>query len=643
LIPNRAYKRKNLQAVCHAPRPARRMSMRGQKNEDPQRRSVPELARRRAAPVRSSFSQETEHAESGHTHQTADSGRPASATPGNTSRPAAPADSRVTAEQGDREMTRRRANAPAINPLQGAAGQATLWTQSFRTPARPPLRGPASADVCIVGAGIAGLSVAFELQESGVSVIVLDDGAIGSGMTSRTTAHLASAIDDRLSEIERMHGADVMKAAALSHEAAIAEIERVVVQERISCDFEHVPGYLFLPEDGKLELLDRELDAAQRAGLGVRREERIPLTDFDSGPCNRFDRQAAFHPLKYLAGLVDAIERRGGVIHPTTHVDDWKEGRSVQIHTSDGHTVTAGSVVFATNVPINDRLVIHTKQAPYLTHVIVARIPKGSVPRALYWDMADPYHYVRLASAWRDEDRGTEFLIVGGGDYKTGQGGEGEPFASYARLEEWARQRFHGMREVTMRWSGQVMEPVDGLAFIGRNPMDHDNVYVVTGDSGMGITHGAIAGMLIHDLILGRENAWTSIYDPSRKATGAPLAYARENLNVAAQFFKSLTKRDAASPDEIGRDSGAIVRRGLSSVAAYRDLAGELHEMSARCPHLGCLVDWNPAERTWDCPCHGSRFDAIGKVISGPANTGLSPIESHDAGAQASSSKSEGA
>jgi glycine/D-amino acid oxidase-like deaminating enzyme/nitrite reductase/ring-hydroxylating ferredoxin subunit len=513
----------------------------------------------------------------------------------------------------------------AINPLQGAPGQPTLWTLSYRTPARPPLRNDVRANVCVIGAGMSGMSVAYQLAKAGAEVVVLDDGAIGSGMTSRTTAHLTSAIDDRFYEIERMHGAEVSRLAAGSERAAIDEVERIVRHEGIDCDFMRVPGYLMLPRDGSLELLDRDLEAARRAGVPVERVATAPLEGFDTGPCNRFDDQGQFHPLKYLGGLVGPIEKSGGRVCLASHVEEWLLGNPGRVKTQNGATVTADAVVFATNVPINDRVVVHNKQAPYLTHVIAARVPAGSVAQALFWDLADPYHYVRLAPTWRDEDRGYEFLIVGGEDYKTGQGGDDDPMRAYARIETWARKRFPKMEGVTHQWSGQVMEPVDGLPYIGRNPLDAENVYVVTGDSGMGMTHGTIAGMLIRDLIMGRENPWAKMYDPARKATGAALQYAKENLNVAGQLLKHFAGDGVRSVDEIPRDSGAVIRKGLGKTAVYRDLAGHLHRMSATCPHLGCVVDWNQAERTWDCPCHGSRFDAIGKPISGPANSPLAP------------------
>ncbi len=272
----------------------------------------------------------------------------------------------------------------------------------------------------------------------------------------------------------------------------------------------------------------------------------------------------------------------------------------------------------ATNSPINDRVAIHTKQAPYMTYVIGARIPSGSVPKGLYWDTEDPFHYVRLQKLSARED----CLIVGGEDHKSGQADDtGE---RQGRLDAWARERFPMIESIAYTWGGQVMESLDGLAFIGRNPGD-ENVYVATGDSGVGMTHGTIAGMLLTDLILGRENPWTALYEPSRQVPLAAGTFLRENVNVAAQYADWLTPGDAANAREIPFDSGAVVRRGLAKLAVYRDSDGRAHALSAVCPHLGCLVQWNDAEKTWDCPCHGSRFDKRGKVVNGPANSNLPP------------------
>jgi len=488
-----------------------------------------------------------------------------------------------------------------------------------------PLAENTAANVCVVGAGIAGLTTAYLLAREGLKVIVLDDGPIGGGMTARTTAHLSNALDDRFYELERLFGEDGARLAAQSHTAAIDRVESIVREEKIECEFERVDGYLFLPTNGKMKVLEDELPAAHRAGLtGVRRLDRAPLDSFDTGPCLHFPQQAQFHPMKYLMGLAQAIRREGGRIFNGSHADEIEGGDGAHATTSSGYTVTADSIVVATNTPVNDRIAIHTKQAPYTTYVIGARIPKGSIPAMLLWDAPeDPYegyHYIRIESL-DDHD----VLIVGGEDHKTGQQHDGAQ--RWGKLEQWTRTRFPMAGEIDFRWSGQVMEPIDCLAFIGRNPGDADNVFIATGDSGMGMTHGTIAGVLLTDLILGQPNPWTALYDPARKTLAATKDFAQENLNVAAQYTDLLTPGDVDSVDEIRKGQGCVVRSGLSKVAAYRDEDGTLHTVSAVCTHLGCIVTWNSAEKTWDCPCHGSRFDKLGSVINGPANKDLPPVD----------------
>ncbi|MBC7911984.1 MAG: FAD-dependent oxidoreductase [Pyrinomonadaceae bacterium] len=493
-------------------------------------------------------------------------------------------------------------------------------------PSDGALGADAKADICIVGAGIAGITTAYLLAREGVSVLVLDDGAIGGSMTGRTTAHLVNALDDRFYDLESYHGEKGARLAAGSHTAAIDKVEAIVKEEAIDCEFERVDGYLFTPPDESKEQLDRELKATHRAGLETELVKRAPVESFDTGQALRFPNQAQFHPLKYLAGLAASIRKRGGRIHTGTHAAKIEGGAEARIETESGHVVTARAVVVATNTPVNDLVAIHTKQAPYITYVIGARIPRGSVARALYWDTPDPYHYVRLESINTDNsNEGYDVLIVGGEDHKTGQADDFEE--RYQRLEAWTRERFPMVEAVEYRWSGQVLEPIDGLAFIGRNPLDADNVYIATGDSGNGMTHGTIAGILLTDLIQGRGNKWETLYDPSRKTLKAIKEFAKENLNVAAQFVDYVTPGEVDSTDEIAPGEGAIIRHGLSKVAAYRDEAGALHERSAVCTHLGCIVDWNTKEKTWDCPCHGSRFDATGKVVMGPANSDLAVVD----------------
>jgi glycine/D-amino acid oxidase-like deaminating enzyme/nitrite reductase/ring-hydroxylating ferredoxin subunit len=472
-------------------------------------------------------------------------------------------------------------------------------------------------EVCIVGAGIAGLSTAYELSRRGMHVVVLEDRLLVSGETERTTAHLSNALDDRYFELEKLHGEHGAQLAAESHSAAIDCIEANVLRERIDCDFERLDGYLFAAPEHDREYLERELEATHRVGLsGVEMVARAPLDSFDTGPALRFSRQGQFHPLKYLHALIEAITRNGGRIFSHTHVDDIHDGTPCQVHTATGLTVRADAVVVATNTPVNDRVTIHTKQAPYRTYVIAAPIAFDAIPRALYWDTGDPYHYVRLQRC-----QGHDMLIIGGEDHKTGQ--EQEPEQRWESLAQWARQRFP-IGAISHQWSGQVMEPVDYLAFIGRNPGDK-HIYIATGDSGQGMTHGTIAGMLLSDLITGRDNPWKELYDPSRRKMRAAGEFARENLNVAAQYRDYATGGDIKSADELMPGHGAVIRHGLRKIAAYKGEDGSVHECSATCPHMGCIVHWNDAEKTWDCPCHGSRFDRFGAVLNGPAITDLKP------------------
>jgi glycine/D-amino acid oxidase-like deaminating enzyme/nitrite reductase/ring-hydroxylating ferredoxin subunit len=485
----------------------------------------------------------------------------------------------------------------------------SLWMTEDRPADFPTLASDEHTDVCIIGAGIAGLSTAYSLIQEGKSIIVIDDGPPGGGETSRTTAHLANALDDRYFQLEAIHDTETARLAAESHTAAIDRIESLVKADRIDCDFERVDGYLFVPPKRSTQILKKELAAAHRAGLNsVELVSRAPITCFDTGPCLRFPRQGQFHPLKYLSGLTRAIKKNGGRIFSKTRAINVHGRTPLRVEAANGYSITAEAVVVATNSPFIDIVSVHTKQHAYRTYAIAAGLSKQTaVAPGLYWDTLDPYHYVR---------RYGETLIVGGEDHKTGQ--EANPMKLFRRLERWARQRFP-ITEVQQRWSGQILETLDGLAHIGLDPGGIKNVYVATGDSGMGMTHGTIAGMLLADLIQGRDNAWAKIYEPSRKPVRAIAEYVKENVNMAKQYTEWVTAGDVGSVEDIPRDSGGVLRDGVGKIAVYRDTRGTVHQTSAVCTHLGCIVSWNSAEKTWDCPCHGSRFDKFGKVLSGPA------------------------
>ena len=495
----------------------------------------------------------------------------------------------------------------------------SIWMTAPGIPGQPTLSRDLHTEVVVVGGGLAGLTTAYLLSREGKEVVVIDDGPFAGGETSRTTAHLTNVADARYYRIAQVHGEDGARLFAESHTAAIDRIEEIVRSERIECEFERLDAFLFANPGDPSEELEHEFEAARRAGVDVEWADETPLSDFRTGLCLRFPHQAQFHPLRYLAALASAIERNGGRLFRDTHASKIDDGPPPTVQTEEGHEILADAVVVATNVPVHTKFKIHTKQAPYRTYVIAARIPSGSVRRALYYDTLHPHHYVRTMRPTEGKSGG-ELLVVGGEDHKTGQADDAPD--RWAALESWARERFPSMEAVDFRWSGQVAEPVDGVAFIGR---DTEHVYLVTGDSGMGMTHGTIAGVLLTDLICQRENPWSRLYDPGRISLRAAGQFARENINVAGKYVAHLTPGDVDSVAAIGRGRGAILREGASKIAVFRDEGGQLHARSASCPHLGCIVAWNTAESTWDCPCHGSRFDPFGRVLTGPANRDLEP------------------
>lgn len=502
----------------------------------------------------------------------------------------------------------------------------TYWLDTVKQISFKKLNVGFKTEVVIIGGGIAGLSVAYNLAKAGVKVAVVEDGDIGSGETGRTTAHLVSALDDRYYDLERMFGKDQAKLIASSHAAAIDFIEATVKAEQIDCDFKRVDGYLFLHPSDEKDSLDKEFDACTRAGLAVEKTANAPGLKTDTGTALKFLRQAKFHPMKYLEGLCKAIIDNGGVIVTDTHAEVID---STGIVSLEGFEIKANHVVVATNTPVNNKYIPHLQQYAYRTYVIGAKVKKDSLPDVLWWDTGDmeanseipPYHYIRLQPL----DDTHDLLIAGGEDHATGLADADGVLESdrYEKLESWVRS-YYDIGEIVYKWSGQVMEPMDSLAYIGRNPMDHKNVYVVTGDSGNGMTHATIAGMLISDLIQEKENPWEKLYDPSRfKLFTAGKTFFKEVTAGIISYMK--TKPDPKENDihSIAKEKANVVKLNGKPYGIYRDEHNDLHMVGAECTHMKCLVKWNDDEKSWDCPCHGSRFTHEGKVINGPANKDL--------------------
>ncbi len=479
-----------------------------------------------------------------------------------------------------------------------------------------------SVDVCVVGAGMAGLLCALELAERGRSVAVLERSQVGAGDTSATTAHLSAMLDSRYFELASMHGEDAARLIAASHMRGIAHLERVMNAYGIECAFQRVSGFLCAGNAAQEKDLRREHAATTAAGLTCELVRRAPLA-LTEGPALQVARQAQFEPLAFLGGVVKVLKEKGVQLYAPVTVKDFdasSSGGEVTLTTDQGKRVIASHVIVATNTPINDLATIHTKQAAYRTYAMAFETAEAAP--TLAWDMEDPYHYVRYAV---DAVTQRPVLIVGGEDHRVGQDVEADK--NFPRLEAWARERFPAVGSIVCQWSGQVFEPSDGLAFIGKNP-GQDRVLILTGFSGNGMTYSALSAELIADLIGGLHHPFASLYDPKRKpgSASAISSFVQENLNTAAQYADWLGPADVGTAEQIARGEGAVVRRGLTRVAIYVDEAGATHELSATCPHLGGVVSWNSAEKSWDCPCHGSRFDCRGKVVTGPASSDLEPL-----------------
>lgn len=500
----------------------------------------------------------------------------------------------------------------------------SVWFKDAHMPECISLKEDFRTDVCIVGGGIAGLTTAYLLMLEGKKVCVLEASELASGQTGKTTAHFTHALDDRFFFIEKYHGEEGLKLSIESHSEAIRKVEEIVRKENIDCDLKRISGYLFAENDEREDVLEREFEAAHRGGLiDVKYLSTSPFNEFKTGPCLVFPKQVRLHPIKYLSALAQKIIDNGGQIFTNTAVVEIKGGEDAYVKTKDNSIIYCDSIVVATNTPINDMVAIHTKQAPYRTYVIGLKVDKGAFPDILLWDTLDPYHYIRL-----QESTDHDIVIIGGEDHKTGQ--NDDPKHCYAKLEAWARKKFSMLKEVVYEKSGQVMEPVDGVAYLGRNPMDEDNVYIITGDSGNGMTHATIGAMIINDLIMERENSWEKLYTPSRVSFMATKNYIQENANVALQYADWLTPKKDPDLKNLTEDEGVVFREGTKIIAAYKNINGELEYMSAVCPHLAGIVAWNAAEKSWDCPCHGSRFDCHGKVIEGPAISDLKKASFHD-------------
>jgi glycine/D-amino acid oxidase-like deaminating enzyme/nitrite reductase/ring-hydroxylating ferredoxin subunit len=502
----------------------------------------------------------------------------------------------------------------------------SFWMESAPVVDAPQLSRHEDCDALVIGSGIAGLSTAYEVARAGRSVVVIDRGGIGNGMTARTTAHLATELDDFYSELIRVRGEDEARIYYQIQVAAVNRIEAICREESIDCDFHRLDGYLIPTDEGPIADLQEEFEACRRIGVEVEWVDRAPVPGLDTGRCLRFPKQGRLHPTHYLAGLARAILARGGRIYANTaYVDHQENDDIVLIETDGGAAIRAKAAVFATNSPVNAKLALHTKQVPDRTYVVAGRVAKGSVPDILLWDTYEAYHYARI----QEIDEKHDLLIVGGEDHRSGTVDDMDQ--RLARVADWTRNRFPSFGKVEYSWSGQVLEPIDFTPFSGRNP-GSDRIYIHTGDSGQGITNGVAGSLTIAPLILREDSRFASVLDPGRKSFasfGSVTEFASGQAGVVENLAEYLTPGEIGSADELQPGEGGILRDGISKIAVFRTNDGQLVRHSAVCTHMGCIVHWNSFEKCWDCPCHGSQFAPEGEVLNGPAVKPLAQVE-HD-------------
>ncbi len=494
------------------------------------------------------------------------------------------------------------------------------WESPFQE--YPKLSRDLKVDVAVIGGGITGVTTAYLLKKAGLSVALLEKDRLGSGDTGCTTAHLTTVTDARPARLVREFGLDHAQAVWDAGQAALGQIATLALEESIDCDLHSVPGYLHLPlnEGGPPEArmgLQDDLRAVTEIGFHGSYLENVPLIHT---PGLRFGNQAMFDPLRYLAPLAAQIAGQGSYVFEKTSVDEIsKDSATVS---AGGYRVSYGQMVIATHVPLLGTAglvkaaLFQSKLASYTSYAVQARIPPDASTPALFWDTADPYHYLRIH---RTKDQGV--AILGGKDHKTGQADN--PTERLRSLEKLLRTLISDV-QVTHRWSGQVIETNDGLPYIGENA---PRQFVSTGFAGNGMTFGTLAAMMARDWVTGQSNPWTKLFDVGRtriKAGGWD--YLKENSDYPYYMLKDhLRFADREGMEGVRPGEGKILNIDGERVAVSRDDAGNLAAVSSTCTHMGCLVHWNSLEKTWDCPCHGSRFKATGEVLAGPAETALEP------------------
>jgi glycine/D-amino acid oxidase-like deaminating enzyme/nitrite reductase/ring-hydroxylating ferredoxin subunit len=472
-------------------------------------------------------------------------------------------------------------------------------------------------DCLVVGGGITGLTAALLLQKSGKHTIIAEAKAIGFGTTGGTSAHINTFADTTYKEAESAFGEDC---AQLFKDAIIKGFDIIkshVDMYGINCDYEEKPGYLYAEDEEQAKQLDDIYEGAVKVGVAVKYIDDVP-TPVPYIKAVQFDGQAQFHPLKYLQGLQTAYLDAGGFILENTLIKSLSNDNGVHVAEAATRNIRAKRVIYATHLPPNIN-VFNFRCAPYRSYVMAVKLKSGKYPDALVYDMQEPYHYVRSHTI-----DGQPLLIAGGHDHKTGHEDAEKAFAD---LEKYIR-KYYNVSSVKYKWSSQYYVPVDGLPYVGQLPMAAEGIYCATGFNGNGMMLGSVSGRILADLVLGRKNVFADLFSTSRlKPIDGFTEFIKENADVAYHFVKDrIGIKETDSLKRLQPGTGKVVEVDGEMIAAYRDDKGEIHALSPVCTHAKCIVNWNSEEKSWDCPCHGARYDIDGAVLTGPATKALEII-----------------
>lgn len=472
------------------------------------------------------------------------------------------------------------------------------------------LEGEVEADVAVLGGGIVGITTALMLQEDGQSVVLLEADRLGAGVSGHTTAKISSQHGLKYSSLRSKYGTDAARTYGQANQVALEWMARRVEQHDIDCDFRRRPAFAYVPAGESTRDVEEEAEAAAEAGLPASLVESAPLP-YPIAAAVRFDDQAEFHVRKYLGALVEQFIAAGGRA--------FERSRATQVDSGDpclvrvpGGMVSAEKVIVATHYPFLDRSLAFARVHPQRSYAVLCRV-KQPPPQGMFLSTSSPTRSIRAVPF-----DGEEMLLVGGEGHKTGTGGDTRQ--RYDALRRFADEHW-GVESVGYQWSSQDNSSIDELPLIGRVTPFDSHLFMATGFAKWGLTGGTAAAMILTDACAGREHQWASLFDPRRlNLRAAATSAVKENSETGYRMVRDrLVNRGSRQIDQLAPGEGDIVEHEGDKVAAYRDDDGELIAVSTRCTHLGCQVNWNTAERSWDCPCHGSRFAPDGRVLQGPA------------------------